>query len=70
VIQEFRQDAKQFGLALAGYVAAMRQLERLGLHLFLVTLGDDNPELEMPKLPPGYRVCPVPLEVYRELLPR
>lgn len=36
------------------YGAIMRRFARLGFHLFVVELGDDNPDIAMPVLPPGY----------------
>jgi hypothetical protein len=45
-----------------GYVATMRRLERMGLHVYLVELGDDDPDIAMPDLPEGYSVRPIALE--------
>ena len=50
--QEWRY--RELGLARALYAVVMRRLARLGFHLFLVELGDDDPEVAMPQLEPGY----------------
>lgn len=36
------------------YEAVMSRAEKAGFHLFLVELGDDNPDIPMPELPAGY----------------
>ncbi len=43
-----------------------RWLSRLGLHLFIVQLGDDRPDIKHPVLPPGYSTRPVELEELRQ----
>jgi hypothetical protein len=52
----------EYGLVEIAYLAIMRRLARLGFHLFLVELGDDNPNVAMPRLPPGYTARATDLE--------
>ncbi len=40
----------------------MRRLEPFGFHLYLVELGDDDPNIAFPALPPGYCTRPVELQ--------
>lgn len=66
MLSRFPQNLQSYGALWACYIAVMLALERVGVHLYLVTLGDDNPELPVPELPSGYEVRSVNLT---ELLP-
>lgn len=56
------QLVRQIGFSEAAYSAVMRNLSRVGFHLFLVELGDDNPDVAMPILAPGYTARATELE--------
>jgi hypothetical protein len=60
-----QQRARDYGFAQVAYAAIMSRLARLGFQLFLVELGDDRPDIAMPRLSPGYTAQPIDLEALR-----
>ena len=61
-VREILAGWREVGIATALHAAVFRRLARLGLHLNVVELGDDDPTIAHPELPPGYTTRPVPLE--------
>ncbi len=53
---------RDHGFVEIAYAAIMGRLARLGFHLFIVELGDDNPQIAFPQLDPEYTARATDLE--------
>lgn len=60
-----QQRIRDYGFAQIAHGAIMSRLARLGFQLFVVELGDDRPDIAMPRLAPGYTARAIDLEELR-----
>jgi len=61
-LRSLRDQGRSVGYLSVIHAALFRRLSALGLHVNLVDLGDDDPTIAEPRLPPGYTTRPVPIE--------
>lgn len=60
-LRSFRDQGRALGYFTVLNAALFRRLARCGIHVNLVTLGDDDPNIAEPVLDPGYTTRPVAL---------